>query len=64
MTGSYVIPTIVTLAMTDSPGTWWILSSDILTNVLTRAHGGEDPDMLYLELAAMCKTAIVEDDDE
>lgn len=50
--------------MADDPGTWWILSADILTGVLTRAHNGEDPDMLYLELASICTTTIVEDDDD
>lgn len=49
--------------MADDPGTWWILSADILTGALTRAHNGEDPDMLYLELASICTTTIVEDDD-
>lgn len=49
--------------MTEERETWWILSSDMLTNALTRAHGGENPDMLYLELAAQCNTVEVEDDD-
>lgn len=43
--------------------TWWVLEKDILIGMLYRAKYGEEPDMLYIELAANATTATVEDDD-
>ena len=43
--------------------TWWVLEKDILIGMLYRARYGEDPDMLYIELAANANTEIVEGDE-
>lgn len=31
---------------------WWVVSAQQLTDALRRAHAGEDPDHLYVELYA------------
>jgi len=42
---------------------WWVLEKDILIGMLYRAKYGEEPDMLYIELAANSNSVEVEDDD-
>lgn len=31
---------------------WHVISGDLLLEVLKRAHGGEDPDLIYAEMWA------------
>lgn len=35
---------------------WWTINGDELMGVLKRAHEGEDPDLLYVELVANSST--------
>lgn len=45
--------------------TWYVLEASTLNGLLYRAkYGHEEPDMLMLDIAAMCTTTRVEDDDE
>lgn len=34
---------------TAAPLGWWVISGDDLLAMLRRAHGGEDPDVVYAE---------------
>lgn len=34
------------------PSGWWAISGEALMTALNRAHSGEDPDMVYMELYA------------
>ena len=44
--------------------TWYVLEADIIHGLLYRAkYGREEPDMIMLDIAAMCGTVTVEDDD-
>lgn len=47
-----------------APETWWVIHGDILIGMLYRARYGEEPDMLYLELAANATTTRVVDDED
>lgn len=47
--------------MTDKPGRapedqWWTINGADIMAVLARAHAGEDPDLLYLEMIANSET--------
>ena len=33
---------------------WWVISGEMLIEILRRAASGEDPDMLYTEAYANC----------
>lgn len=51
--------------MTDEHGTWYILEADMIHGMFYRAKYEQvEPDMLMLELAAMCNTVDVEADDD
>jgi hypothetical protein len=41
---------------TPRPLGWWSISGETIMEMLHRAHDGEDPDMLYLELTANSET--------
>ncbi len=50
--------------MTEQRETWYILEADTIHGLLYRAkYGKEEPDMLMLDIASMCTTTEVEDDD-
>jgi hypothetical protein len=36
----------------DTKPTWWVLEGTALREMLNRAHAGEDPELLFLELYA------------
>lgn len=38
--------------MTDVAFGWWTISGEAILDLLRRAHEGEDPDLLYLEIDA------------
>ena len=35
--------------MTATDMGWWVVSGENLLDMLRRAHGGEDPDLIYAE---------------
>lgn len=35
---------------------WWVIHSEVLQDALARAHAGEDPEILYVELIANSNT--------
>lgn len=50
--------------MSEKTETWYVLEADTIHGFLYRArYGREEPDMLMLDLASMCNTVTVEDDD-
>lgn len=38
------------------PDAWWVIHSSELNTALHRAHRGEDPELLYMELYANSET--------
>lgn len=48
-------------APSDAMG-WWVLSGDNLLAMLRRAHGGEDPDLIYAEEYANSEHESLTDD--
>lgn len=43
---------------------WWTIHSSVIQDMLRRAHEGENPDLLYVELIANSDTEPVENRDE
>lgn len=41
---------------------WWVIYGEVLAEFLQRAHQGEDPEMLYIELAANSRTSTFEEE--
>lgn len=41
---------------------WWVINGDELLAALIRCHGGEDPDLVYLELYANSDVGEPEED--
>lgn len=47
----------------DSHNAWWSIHSSIIQQMLRRAHQGEDPELLYIELIANSDSEPVENSD-
>ena len=49
--------------MTKQPSDqWWSINGQVLLDALNRAHNGDDPDVVYLELFANSDTVDVKED--
>jgi hypothetical protein len=43
---------------------WWVVHSHVLQDMLKRAHQGEDPELLYVELIANSEDHQDHDDED
>jgi len=43
---------------------WWTINGQVLLDALHRAHDGDDPEVVYLELFANSDTVDVEGEDD